>query len=70
MEWGSSGGQDTSWWESSLGGNPREEKSLLDVVAVSGWVGEHLQEKTPAYMTAPSQTFGRKTFGIKINQVK
>lgn len=53
MECGSSGGQDTSWWESSLGGNPGKEKSLLVVVAVSGWVGEHLQEKTPAHMTAP-----------------
>ena len=70
MEWGSSGGQDTSWWESSLGGNPGKEKSLLVVVAVSGWVGEHLQEKTPAHMTAPSQTLGRNTFGIKIDQVK
>ena len=33
-------------------------------------MGEHLQEKAPAHMTDPSQTFGRKTLGIKIDQVK
>lgn len=37
---------------------------------VSRWVGEHLQEKAPAHMTDPSQTFGRKTLGIKVDQVK